>query len=272
MKKDRHTADDTAVTYQVVQGSSANMRFIRVAEVDLVITSPPYFPTEVEEFLKKPRTEHSEFKRVEEGITEFALTLRPIFKEIKRVLKPGCAFILQTKDIRYGDFLVPLADIHQEMAVNSGFRLVTRFLWLSTPGSRKRLPRFTRTRRKGDFRALDTETFLVFSHPEGLKQGGLVDSLSKEDAFDLIQPLWRLPPNGGACTHEYGSPRSVVQRLIKLFSEPGDMLLDPFVGYGTTLVEAKRLGRQAIGYDIEAQCVTMTEDNLDRLKSGEDKG
>jgi len=271
MRKGRKKDEETFVTYQVVQGSSANMRFVRDAEVDLIVTGPPYFPADVEQLLKKPKVEQVHFEHVEERITEFALTLRPIFKELKRVLKPGCALILQTKDIRYGDFLVPLVDLHQEMAINSGFRLVTRFLWLSTPGSRRKLPRFTQTKRRGDFRALDTESFLVFSHPEGLVQGNPIESLSKEDAFDLIQPLWRLPPNGGAHSHKHGSPKKVVHRLIELFSEPDSLVLDPFAGYGTTLVEAKRAGRRAIGYDIEAQCVTMTEDNLDRIELGEEE-
>src|SRR4051812_16843478 len=38
--------------------------------------------------------------------------------------------------------------------------------------------------------------------------------------------------------------------LIGLLSEPGDIVLDPFMGSGTTLVEAQRLGRQSIGIDI----------------------
>jgi DNA modification methylase len=255
----------SAAAFQVVQGSAAKMRFVGDAVVDLIVTSPPYFPDDVEDLLKKPKAEHDQFEHVEARITAFALTLRPIFKELKRVLKPGGAFILQTKDIRYGDFLIPLADVHQEMAINSGFRLVTRFHWLSTPGSRRRLPRFVQSKRRGDFRALDTESFFVFSHPSGIEQGKAIDSLNKEEAFDLIQPLWRVPQNGGLRTHKYGSPSKVVGRLIELFSEHDSLVLDPFVGYGTTLIEAKRLGRRAIGYDIEAQCVTMTEDNLDRI-------
>lgn len=269
MSKDYLNDNGAVPNYQVVQGSAAKMRFVRDAEVDLIVTSPPYFPEDVEELLKKPKAEHDQFEHVEERITEFALTLRPIFNELKRVLKKGCPFILQTKDIRYGDFLIPLADVHQEMAINSGFRLVTRFYWLSTPGSRRRLPKFVQTKRRRDFRALDTESFMVFAHPEGLAEGEIIKTLQKDEAFDLIQPLWRVPPNGGRHTHKYGSPSKVVGQLIELFSEPDSLVLDPFVGFGTTLVEAKRLGRRAIGYDIEAQCVTMTEDNLDRLNAGE---
>ncbi len=268
MSDDQQKDNTSLPTFQVVQGNSASMRFVKDAEVDLIVTSPPYFPEDVEQLLAKPRVEQNEFEHVEARITEFALTLRPIFTDLKRVLKPGCALILQTKDIRYGDFLIPLADLHQEIASNSGFRLVTRVLWLSTPGSRKRLPKFIQTKRRRDFRVLDTEVFMVFSHPEGLLQGAPIVSLKKEDVFDMIQPLWRLSPNGGARTHKYGSPKNVVSRLIELFSEPKDLVLDPFVGYGTTLVEAKRLGRRAIGYDVEAQCVRMAEDNLDHLNAG----
>lgn len=267
MRKNYQKHEVPSVAYQVIHGNSANMRLICDAEVDLILTGPPYFPSDVEQLLKRPKTEQDQFERVEDRITEFALTLRPIFKELKRVLKPGCPFIMQTKDIRYGDFLVPLADLHQEMAIQSGFRLVTRILWLSTPGKHSRLPRFTQTQRRGDFHALDAETFMVFSHPEGLIQGGHIESLSKEDVFELIQPIWRLPSSGGSHSHRNGSPKMVIHRLIELFSEPDSLVLDPFSGYGTTLVEAKRLGRRAIGYDIELQCVTMTEDNLDRIKS-----
>ena len=255
-------------SFHVVQGNAANMRFVRDSEVDLIITSPPYFPDDIERMLVKPKTEQNQYEDVEKRIIEFALTLRPIFKEIKRVLKPGCPFVMQTKDIRYGEFLIPLADVHQEMAVNSGLRLVTRFQWLNTPGSRKRLPRFARTKRRGDYRALDTESFMVFSHPEGLTRGSRINSISDDDAFDLIQPLWRLPQTRSSRSHLYGSPRKVVALLIELFTEAGSLVLDPFAGYGTTLVESKRLGRRAIGYDIESKCVSMTEDNLDRIDAG----
>lgn len=251
--------------FQIIQGSSAQMRYIKDAEIDLVVTSPPYFPDDVEELLIKPKAQQKEYEYVLERITEFALTLRPIFKEIKRVLRPGHAMIMQTKDLRYGSFLLPLSDLHQELAINCGLRLVSRIHWLSTPGSRSRLPKFTQTRRRRDYRALDTETFMIFAHPEGLLQGDVIQSLDKDTAFELIQPLWRLPPNGGKHSHRYGSPKKIVNQFIELFSDKGDLILDPFAGYGTTLIEAKRLGRRAIGYDIDAECVTMTEKNLDGL-------
>src|SRR4051812_26653248 len=48
-------------------------------------------------------------------------------------------------------------------------------------------------------------------------------------------------------------PESLVAELIEEYSKPGDLVLDPFAGYGTTLVVAERLGREAIGVEISAE-------------------
>ena len=255
-----------AMQYQVLRGSSGSMRVIKAGEVDLVVTSPPYFPDDVEPLLKQPLSEQNDYERVEKAITEFALSLRPSFQEVMRVLKPGGVFVVQTKDIRYGQFLIPLIELHLDMAVNSGFRLISRINWLITPGSRARLPKFTQSRRRGDFRVLDTEVFLIFGHEGGVESGSRIESIDQNQAFELVQPLWRMPQSGGKRAHKYGSPRSVVHQFIDLYSEPGDLVLDPFVGFGTTMIEAKKLGRRAVGYDTDGQCVTITEENLDHVE------
>jgi DNA modification methylase len=47
----------------------------------------------------------------------------------------------------------------------------------------------------------------------------------------------------------------VIKNLITLLSEPGDLIIDPFAGYGTILSMAKSLDRSAIGWEIDADCV-----------------
>ena len=52
------------------------------------------------------------------------------------------------------------------------------------------------------------------------------------------------------------------RNLILRYSNPGDWVLDQFVGSGTTLVEAKLLNRNAVGVDINPQSVSISETNL----------
>jgi len=63
--------------------------------------------------------------------------------------------------------------------------------------------------------------------------------------------VFRHAVNGerGAKPHPSTKPETLMVELIGLFTDPGDLILDPFMGSGTTLVAAKRMGRKAIGID-----------------------
>jgi DNA modification methylase len=62
-------------------------------------------------------------------------------------------------------------------------------------------------------------------------------------------------------------PEGVLERIIKASSRPGDVVLDPFCGCGTTIAVAERLGRQWIGVDISPTAVRVMRRRLNRQKS-----
>ena len=78
--------------------------------------------------------------------------------------------------------------------------------------------------------------------------------------------VWSFPDRGSHATHsgEYRGNWSpyVPRNLILRYSNPGDWILDQFMGSGTTLIEAKLLHRNAVGVDINPQSVLISETNL----------
>ena len=62
--------------------------------------------------------------------------------------------------------------------------------------------------------------------------------------------------------HRWGQSESGTTRLVEAFSNPGDLVVDPFLGGGTTAVVAARLGRRFVGCDIDAEAVGTTSARL----------
>jgi site-specific DNA-methyltransferase (adenine-specific) len=68
------------------------------------------------------------------------------------------------------------------------------------------------------------------------------------------------------CPHPAIYPEFVVQEIIKLLTKPQDIVLDPFVGSGTTCVAAKKLNRHYIGIDINPTYCSYAEERLRNIK------
>ncbi len=90
------------------------------------------------------------------------------------------------------------------------------------------------------------------------------------DTAPVLQPqfttVWSFPQRGAWATHNPGyrgnfAPQ-VPRNLIEMYSNKGDSVLDPMVGAGTTLIEAKLLGRHALGIDINPDAIKLSEDAL----------
>jgi len=78
--------------------------------------------------------------------------------------------------------------------------------------------------------------------------------------------VWSFPKRGRWATHnpEYRGnfAPQVARNIILRYTNEGDIVLDPMVGGGTTLIEAKILNRRGIGYDINPEAVKITRQNL----------
>jgi len=240
--------------FEVHHGSGAAMRHLDDASVDLVLTSPPYYPAALETLLRAPLDEQTRVDEVDIGIAELAVSLAPVFAEIARVLKPEGALVLQTRDIRYGGLLLGPADAHRRLAEAAGFHLQNEIAWESSPPSGARDRALRAMWRRGIFVTSEVEKLLVFVRSSGPRTKATPIAAPE----DFAEPVWRLPGQGARATHPHESPLSAMRRLIELCSVPGDLVLDPMCGHGTTLVAAIELGRRAIGYDIDPDCVAMS--------------
>jgi len=83
-----------------------------------------------------------------------------------------------------------------------------------------------------------------------------------DELGEIAGTVWSFPKRGSWAVHDgryRGNwPPQIPRALILMYTEPGDVVLDPMVGGGTSLVEAKLLGRRAIGVDVNYEAAILT--------------
>lgn len=99
---------------------------------------------------------------------------------------------------------------------------------------------------------------------------------TKDGTLKAMRDVWFIPAcNGkerikgpdGKSAHKTQKPEQLVERCVRICSNPGDTILDPFLGSGTTAVVAQRLGRKWIGIELDENSVKMSQDRLAKLSS-----
>jgi len=77
--------------------------------------------------------------------------------------------------------------------------------------------------------------------------------------------IWEISPKANL-PHPAPFPEELVEHCVLAVTEPGDLVLDPFMGLGTTAVVSKRMGRNFIGFDISEEYIRLSSDNIEQCK------
>lgn len=236
----------------LILGDAGDMACVGSGEASLVLTSPPYFPRTLEKELAGSRKRQVRPADAWAEIELFARGLEGVFREMARVVGAAGICCIETKDLKYGDFRLPLAALHGALARESGLWIRSSFTFRSAGIKPSHLPAFVDDPRVGNFRTLDASTMLVCSHPSWEPRSDQPLALSRRERLDLISPHWRVMPARRGRIHEHQTPPAVVRRMIELYSEAGELVVDPFAGSAQVLRIARELGRNAIGYECDA--------------------
>jgi site-specific DNA-methyltransferase (adenine-specific) len=98
-------------------------------------------------------------------------------------------------------------------------------------------------------------------NPEKQRDGSL-KQMRDVWPMPLVQGRERLKGKSGRASHPTQKPEEMLKRIIAASSNKGDIVLDPFMGSGTTAVVAKRLGRKWIGIEKEKKYIELIYDRL----------
>lgn len=143
----------------------------------------------------------------------------------------------------------------QEWGEAAGFYLYDRRIWVKDPAWEN--CRWHST----SYKAVDEFEYLYVFWKPGITRFNR-NRLTREQWREWgSRGVWTIPSVRANDDHPAKFPLELAKRVILLFSEPGDLILDPFVGSGTTAVAAILENRQYIGIDIVEEYVHLAREN-----------
>lgn len=239
---------------QILLQDARNMHQIPSGSTSLIITSPPYN-------VDKNYGSYSD----QNGLDQYLSYLDDVWKECLRILRPGGRVCINIANVGRAPYLALESHFIQHLT-SMGFFMRGMIIWnkeasvgVSTSWGSWCSPSNPTLRDLHEY-------ILVFSKGSNtLKQA--VDSepsdLTKDEFLEYTKSIWTFPTESAKrIGHPAPFPIELPHRLIKLYSYPGDLILDPFCGSGTTCAAAQKLRRHYLGFEIDEQYVQLAKKRL----------
>lgn len=235
-------------------GDSQKMDSVPDKSVHLMITSPPYNVS----------------KEYDDNLTlvEYLKLLEHVFKETWRVLVPGGRAAINIANIGRKPY-IPLHAYIIEIMHQIGFHMRGEIIW--NKGASAGV-----STAWGSFASASNpclrdihEYILVFSKlTSRLEKGIKINTIKKEDFVVWSKSIWNFSADSAKkIGHPAPFPEELPHRLIELYSYKGDVILDPFIGSGTTAIAALKLKRHYIGYEISKEYVGLATKRIQEVKN-----
>jgi len=245
--------------HRILVGDCVNeMSKLQAGSVDLIFADPPY-NLQLASDLKRPDDSHVD--AVTDDWDKFAsfAAYDAFTKEwlaaCRRVLKPaGTIWVIGS----YHN-IFRVGAIMQDM----GFWILNDVIWRKTnPMPNFRGRRFTNAHETMIWASRDANAKGYTFNYEALKAGNDDVQVRSDWTFPLCTGSERLKGADGKKLHPTQKPEALLARVILSSSKPGDLVLDPFNGTGTTGAVAKKLGRRYIGLEREKKYASAAEKRI----------
>lgn len=244
--------------YRFYNQSSVCMQQCQEESIALTVTSPPYWNAIDYDVHARKGSEawhrEREYNSFGETFSDYLDQIQNVFSEVLRVTRPGgfCAIVVGTILFKRKHYPAPM--LITEKLTSSGWEFHQDIIWNKVTGGVKRAGSFIQHPKPGYYYPnIMTEYILVFKKPgetnRGVNQSLLIDDVFKKDIANNVWHIAPVPPR--TIEHPCPYPEELARRLILLYSEQGDEILDPFLGSGQTAIAAIRNKRSCVGYDIE---------------------
>lgn len=233
----------------IVLGSSERMTVIPDNSVHLMITSPPYnVSKEYDEDL---------------SLKEYLQLLHNVFTEVYRVLVNGGRACVNVANLGRKPY-IPLATYINELMQDIGFNMRGEIIWNKASSASPSTAWGSWQSASNPILRDIHEYILVFSKGEySRKKGDKHDTITREQFMEWTKSIWTMNAESAKrIGHPAPFPEMLPARLIQLYSFEDDIILDPFMGSGTTAVAAINANRYFVGYEINQTYVDLANKRI----------
>lgn len=234
---------------KIIQGSAEKMKELPNNCIHLMITSPPYNVSKVYDD--------------DLSLKEYLQLLENSFNETYRVLVNGGRACINVANLGRKPY-IPLSDYISKIMLDIGFNMRGEIIWNKAASA-------SPSTAWGSWRSATNpilrdvhEYILIFSKGDYKRERkGKENTITKEQFMEYTKSIWTMNAESARrIGHPAPFPEELPNRLIQFYSFKGDIILDPFMGSGTTAISSIKSERYFVGYDISKEYITLAENRL----------
>lgn len=236
------------VKNKIFNKSSENMEELENNCVSLTVTSPPY-----------NIGKDSDLDLTDE---EYWNLMEKVFKETYRVTESGGRVVVNVANLGRKPY-IPFSKYFTELLINIGFIMRGEIIWQKSKGANANFAWGSWLSASNPVIRDIHEYCLVFSKDSMKNSSGGISTIEKDEFMESTLSIWNInPEKAKKIGHPAPFPVELPKRFINLYSFKDDLVLDPFIGSGTTAVASKMLQRNYVGYEINKDYIEIADKRL----------
>ena len=240
--------NESKIIDKIFHKSSENMSELENNSVSLTVTSPPY-----------NIGKDSDLDLTDD---EYWAMMENIFTETYRVTESGGRLVVNVANLGRKPY-IPFSKYFTELLIEIGFIMRGEIIWQKSKGANANFAWGSWLSASNPVIRDIHEYCLVFSKDSLRKSSQGESSIKKEEFMESTLSIWNInPARAKKIGHPAPFPIELPRKFINLYTYKKDLVLDPFLGSGTTAVAAKLLERNFIGYEIEEKYIAIANNRL----------